>query len=219
MKWIGLLVAVSIGLAQEAKKEVQEVKAIGCVRQGVEAGCLLLRTMDGKTTYNIFATPRPELETVITIEGKPHRGPTACMEGIAIDVTKWERSDQKCSEAAAEKPWDKVKELRSGTELRIYKKGGPLLAVMDEATDDRLLVVVKNEQVAIDRDDIERVDARPRSGNRMIKETRTTTDTSNPSSVGPQPMGSRAGAPGASSGTSIGVGPKPDFETVYRRPR
>jgi len=149
MKWLGLLVVVSIALAQEGKKEAQEVKAIGCVRQGVEAGCLLLRTMDGKTTYNIFASPRPELETVIAIEGKPHRGPTACMEGIAIDVTKWERSEQKCSAAAVEKSWDKLKELKSGTELRIYKKGVPILAVMDEATDDRLLVVVKNEQVVI----------------------------------------------------------------------
>ena len=219
MKWIGFLAVVSIGLAQEGKKEVQEVKAIGCVRQGVEAGCLLLRTMDGKTTYNIFATPRPELETVIAIEGKPHRGPTACMEGIAIDVTKWERTDQKCSEAAAEKPWDKVKELRSGTELRIYKKGLPILAVMDEATDDRLLVVVKNEQMAIDRDDIERVDARPRPPSRFTKETRTTTDTTGPTSVGPQARGSRPGAPGSSSGASYGLGSKPDFETVYRRPR
>ncbi len=219
MKWIGLLVVVSIALAQEGKKENQEVKAIGCVRQGVEAGCLLLRTMDGKTTYNIFATPRPELETVIAIEGKPHRGPTACMEGVAIDVTKWERSEQKCSEAVAENPWDKVKELKSGTELRIYKKGVPILAAMDEATDDRLLVVVKNEQMAIDRDDIERVDARARSS-RVTKETRTTMDTtSNPPSVGPQPRGSRPGAPGSSSGASYGVGSKPDFETVYRRPR
>jgi hypothetical protein len=221
MKWIGLLVMVSLGLAQEGKKEVQEVKAIGCVRRGVEAGCLLLKTLDGKTTYNIFATPRPEPDTVITIEGKAHRGPTACMEGIAIDVTKWEVSDQKCSTAAVDKPWDKVEALKSGTELRIYKKGGgaPILAVMDEATDDQLLVVVKNEQVAIDRDNIDRVDARPvRAGGRVTKETRTTTDTG-PTSVGPQPQGTRASGAGDGTNTSYSVGSRPDFETVYRRPR
>jgi hypothetical protein len=93
-----LMVLVSMLHAQDRKKEVREVKAIGCVRQGVEGGCLLLKTLDGKTTYNIFARPRPEPGIVITIEGTEFRGVTACMEGLPITVTKWEATGEKCSE-------------------------------------------------------------------------------------------------------------------------
>jgi hypothetical protein len=93
-----LLMLVSILPAQDRKKEIREVKATGCVRQGVEGGCLLLRTLDGKNTYNIFATPRPEPGIVITIEGTEFRGVTACMEGIPITVTKWEATGEKCKE-------------------------------------------------------------------------------------------------------------------------
>ena len=82
---------------QNKKQEVREVKATGCVRRGVEGGCLLLKTLDGKTTYNILANPRPEPDIVITIEGKPFRGVTACMEGLAITVTKWAPTGEKCS--------------------------------------------------------------------------------------------------------------------------
>jgi hypothetical protein len=93
-----LAVLVSILPAQDRKKEIREVKATGCVRQAVEGGCLLLKTLDGKTTYNIFATPRPEPGIVITIEGTAFRGVTACMEGLPITVTKWEATGEKCKE-------------------------------------------------------------------------------------------------------------------------
>jgi hypothetical protein len=93
-----LMVLVSILPAQNRKKEIREVKATGCVRQGVEGGCLLLKTLDGKNAYNIFATPRPEPGIVITIEGTDFRGVTACMEGIPITVTKWEATGEKCKE-------------------------------------------------------------------------------------------------------------------------
>jgi hypothetical protein len=93
-----LIVLASILPAQDQKKEVREVKATGCVRRGVEGGCLLLKTLDGKTTYNIFATPRPEPGIVINIEGTQFRGVTACMQGIAITVTKWEATGEKCKE-------------------------------------------------------------------------------------------------------------------------
>ena len=95
-----LLILVALGsilVAQDRKKDVREVKATGCVRQAVEGGCLLLKTLDGKTTYNIFAKPRPEPGIVITIEGTEFRGVTACMEGMPITVTKWEATGEKCS--------------------------------------------------------------------------------------------------------------------------
>lgn len=121
---------------------------------------------------------------------------------------------------AADNPWDKVRELKTGTELRVYKKGGkpPLVATMGDSTDDRLIVVVKNEEVAIDKDDIDRIDYRPTKASRVTKETKTTiTDTTQSTGVGPAPQGSRSG-PSASTTTSYSVGSKPDFETLYRRP-
>ena len=93
-----LAVLASILPAQDKKKEVRQVMAIGCVRQGVEGGCLLLKTLDGETTYNIFANPKPDVGIVISIEGTDFRGVTACMEGIPITVTKWEATGETCKE-------------------------------------------------------------------------------------------------------------------------
>ena len=112
----------------------------------------------------------------------------------------------------ADDPWSKVKTLKTGAELRIYKKGStqPVLALMDELTDDNLVVVVKKTQTAIPRDQIDRIEARPAAGSRITKET-TTKDTSKGPQGDPE-------VPGTSTSTSISVGSKPDFETVYRRP-
>ena len=122
---------------------------------------------------------------------------------------------------AADDPWAKVKEINSGAELRVYKKGStqPLLVKMDEATDDRLVIVNKKEQTSIAREDIDRVDARPSGKRPVTKETKTTMSDSNadPRSAIPGPTPNRPG-PTSSSGTSYSMGGKPDFETVYRRP-
>jgi hypothetical protein len=91
-------VMASAETAQNRKREIREMKATGCVRKAGEGGCLLLRTLDGKTTYNIFASPQPDPGIVITIEGKQHSGPTTCMQGIPIDVTKWEETGEKCAQ-------------------------------------------------------------------------------------------------------------------------
>src|SRR5579864_286909 len=80
---------------------------------------------------------------------------------------------------AADDPWAKVKDLKTGTELRITKIGAkqPIMAKMDELTDENLLVIVKNEQTAIPRDRIERIDARPAGkSSRVTTESKTTTE-------------------------------------------
>ena len=122
---------------------------------------------------------------------------------------------------AAGDPWAKVKEIKSGTEIRVYKKGSaqPLVVKMDEATDERLIFVNKNEQTSIAKEDIDRLDARP-SGKRVVtKETRETQSDSNadPRSAMPGSTPNRPGPTGSSS-TNYSFGGKPDFETVYRRP-
>src|SRR3982750_1514252 len=82
---------------------------------------------------------------------------------------------------AADDPWAKVKEIKSGAELRVYKKGAaqPLLVKMDEATDERLVIVNKNEQTSIAKEDIDRVDARPSGKRPVTKETKTTMSDTN----------------------------------------
>jgi hypothetical protein len=115
--------------------------------------------------------------------------------------------------------WGKVRELKTGTELRIYKKGARqfLPAIMDEASADRLIAVIKNEQVAISKDDIDRIDYRQVGpGRRVTKETTTTVTESHDPVAAP---GSHGGN-GESTSTSTGYSfqPKPNFETIYRRP-
>jgi hypothetical protein len=121
---------------------------------------------------------------------------------------------------AAEKPdpWTKVREIKSGAEVRILKRDAkqPVLARFDEARDDSIVVVVKNEQVAIAKDDIERIDARPSGSSRVKTESKTTT--TGPEKQPATPVPNRSPGPSTSVSSGISVGSKPGFETVYRRP-
>jgi hypothetical protein len=107
--------------------------------------------------------------------------------------------------------WAKVKALKTGAEIRVYKKGSmqPVTAQMDELTDDNLVILVKKTETAIPRDQIDRIDARPASG-RPTKQT-ITKESTKAGEVAPE-------VPGSSTSTSVSWGSKPDFETVYRRP-
>ena len=118
----------------------------------------------------------------------------------------------------AEDSWSKVRELKSGTEIRIFKKGAhqPILAKADDSTDDKLMVAVKNEQVAIAKSDIDRVDARPvQPKQRITKETHESTELSKDANNAAHPR--PADVPASSSSTNFSIGGKPDFETIYRR--
>lgn len=119
---------------------------------------------------------------------------------------------------AAENSWTSVKDLKGRSELRIYTKGArePVSATFDEANDDRVVVVVKNKQVAIAKDDIDRIDARPPATARKmnVEKTEKATD--------PDPRQERHGQPAVAGGTtssnvSFG-GSKGEFETIYQRP-
>ena len=118
---------------------------------------------------------------------------------------------------AADDPWTKVKEIKSGSEIRVVKRGSlePIVAKMDEATDDRLSMVVKNEQVAVPREQIDRVDVRP-------QKSRVTTETKSKladADTRPGPMGrGGSGTPTTTYSSGVNIGSKPEFETVYRRP-
>jgi hypothetical protein len=120
---------------------------------------------------------------------------------------------------AADDPWTKVQELKSGQELRVIKKGSPqpVMAQFGELTDENLVVIVKDTQKAIARDDIERIDARPvKKGSRVKTESRVETA---PPGTGDTPQERNTSRPSQSTSSNISFEGKPGFETVYRRPR
>jgi hypothetical protein len=120
---------------------------------------------------------------------------------------------------AAEDAWAKVRELKSGVELRIHRKGQkqPVLAILDEARENSLVVVAKNEQTAIDKEDIDRVDYRsPQTGSRLKPEFQTTPegpDRESKVSRIPQRPPNRS----RTTSGNLTVQSRTGFETVYRR--
>lgn len=83
------------------------VKTSGCVKPGVEAGCLVLKGFKDKKLYNLIfvAGKKPEVGIAISFEGHRHEGPTVCMQGTPVDVSSWTRLKTRCQrEAGAQKP-------------------------------------------------------------------------------------------------------------------
>jgi hypothetical protein len=107
----------------------------------------------------------------------------------------------------ADDDWAKVKALKTGAELRVYKKGSaqPISAAFGDLTDDNLIVILKKTETAIPRAQIERIDARPTAGNRVTKDA-VAKDTVDPD-----------GSPRSSLSTGYSIGSKPDFQIVYKR--
>src|SRR3954447_3606582 len=119
--------------------------------------------------------------------------------------------------AAADNPWDKVKELKSGAEVRIVRKGvvQPIEAKFDELTDENVLIVIKNEQKAIPRDEIDRLDVRPKSGSRVTPETKHTIE--RPGATPQSKPTEKPNIPGETYSSGVNIGGKPAYETIYRR--
>ena len=120
--------------------------------------------------------------------------------------------------AAGEDPWAKVKDLKSGTEIRIVKRGAakPIEGKLDEARDDAVVIVLKNEQVSIPKDQIDRLDYRPKPGSRIVK-TGDAKQT-DPDPTPPAGMNHGPAVPGTNYSSGLSIGSKPDYETLYRRP-
>jgi hypothetical protein len=122
----------------------------------------------------------------------------------------------------ANDPWAKVKEVKTGAELRVYKRGSvqPLTVKMDELTEENLVVINKNAQLAIPRDQIERIDARPTGRTRTVTNTQTAEQNAatDPRSTIPGPNQPPGAMHAATTTTASGVTwTKQEFETIYRR--
>lgn len=81
-------------------QDFMQVRAEGCVEQGVEAGCLIVKDAKSGRLYNVMIKGRrPAVGEGIEFVGVKHDGPTSCMQGSAFDVVKWARkSSLKCTQ-------------------------------------------------------------------------------------------------------------------------
>jgi hypothetical protein len=60
----------------------------GCVRPGVERGCLIVHS--GQVLFNVTAArPRPALNRWIAGSGLRADGPTICMQGVRLTAIRW----------------------------------------------------------------------------------------------------------------------------------
>lgn len=76
--------------------------------------------------------------------------------------------------AAADDPWQPVRELQRGAQLRVYKVNAkdPLAAKFDRATDGSVIVITKTGQLSVPREEIDRLDCRRADRDRIVKGTR-----------------------------------------------
>jgi hypothetical protein len=121
---------------------------------------------------------------------------------------------------AADDAWAKVKALSSGTELRIVKTGSrtPILAKLDEATDESLIIATKTEQISIAKDQIEKIEFRPKqTSSRLVRETTTDNTPVNKDAARPSPGPARTPGPSGSSSSNVSIGGKPDFQVIWTR--
>jgi hypothetical protein len=75
----------------------EEVVVSGCVEQGVEGRCLILRS--GNKVYDITAaSPRPQVGTYGVVSGSVSHNPAICMQGTRLSPAKWkEDKTRSCS--------------------------------------------------------------------------------------------------------------------------
>jgi hypothetical protein len=94
---LGLGFVSGLSQAQKIKAKSDEIKAAGCVRQGVEAGCLVLKDFKDKKLYSLHfpSGKKPDLDTAISFEGTKQDVDT-CMQGIPVAVSKWTQLKMKC---------------------------------------------------------------------------------------------------------------------------
>jgi hypothetical protein len=66
----------------------------------------------------------------------------------------------------ASDPWDKLTNIKSGSDLRIYRKGAAEFTAAKSAyvTERKVVVIIKNTETAIDKNEIDRVESRPPAG-------------------------------------------------------
>ena|SRR5258708_3670640 len=75
----------------------EKVSGTACVRAGVEAGCIMLTTIDGKITYDVVGSKTPKTGTVVRFSGTTEPGTvTICQQGIPVQLASFTVVRMKC---------------------------------------------------------------------------------------------------------------------------
>jgi hypothetical protein len=97
---VPLLFALACASVADAK--ARRVQFSGCVRPGVEHGCLIVRS--GAGTYNVTAArPAPQPYTGISGSGVPG-GVSHCMQGVVLTAIRWQPNRLYCPRPGAHRP-------------------------------------------------------------------------------------------------------------------
>src|SRR3569833_2000652 len=118
----------------------------------------------------------------------------------------------------ADGPWSKVQQLPNRSELRIYRKGdkSPLTAILADTSEDAIVVVAKDKQLTVHKDEIDRLDARPPA--KPSRPQTTATEKQSDPDYTPQPGPGHTALPTTSSSSSLSFGGnKGEFKTIYKR--
>jgi hypothetical protein len=117
---------------------------------------------------------------------------------------------------AADDSWAKVRELKRGVELRVYTANTkePIRATFDQASDESLIVITKDGQLSILKDDIERVDRRREPPRPIVKETQVDRKIA---AKGAEVTSNTIPGATTSVKTRVDIPSKSAFETIYDR--
>jgi hypothetical protein len=102
-QFTGILLLLCVAISAHGQKvqppRSKKVSASGCVEQGVEAGCLIVRSAKDDKIYNVLFGDgkKPNAGAGIAFEGVEHNGPTTCMQGTAVEVRQWQPVKMECS--------------------------------------------------------------------------------------------------------------------------
>jgi hypothetical protein len=101
----GVLLAMlpPISHAQDSDAKANPIEVRGCVKKGVEAGCLILTTSDNKS-YSLHGNNLPTLDKglVASVTGTPG-GVDTCQQGTVLAVSSWSWTRMKCPKEPKEK--------------------------------------------------------------------------------------------------------------------
>ncbi len=116
-----------------------------------------------------------------------------------------------------EDPWMKVRKLESGSEVRVYKTGArkPVEGRFQQASAESVVVLLKNAQVSIPREQVERLEWRPaQSGSGVAMKAEKHTGSREEAATG---RSKNSTLPPRSTAAGIKIRPWVGYETIYRR--
>lgn len=91
---VAAILSCALGTASMAANST--VTVTGCAMKGIEHGCIILRTVAGKT-YNITAAmPAPKPGTYGTVHGSVFRGASPCQQGTILKPANWTLKGNLC---------------------------------------------------------------------------------------------------------------------------